>query len=755
MIRGKPIPGFMVQSMREAGQTLKPWWHVYLDNFCVGQRVARENHEDIEQGNILHSSAEAAWQRAGIISSKKKRVVEANEVEELGALVNGSGKTLGISGTRLFKLLLTTFYVIGEPLLSRKSLQILAGRWVHALQFRRAGMTTLEHVWQFISKKKVGSKVSYQVRRELLQLCCLAPLLNTSLDASIAKVITASDASERAGAVGIARELRTEGIDFGRAMKLAPQEPGNAPILVISLFNGIGGCYRCYDIIGIQPAGMIAVECHGPANRIVSRRWPGAKLVKDVKLVDEEMVRGWALEFPEVLEVHLWAGFPCTDLSAVRAGRKGLQGPASGLFYEIPRITSLIKSKFGAHVVFKRTVENVASMDRDACTEISWELGTLPYMVDSADCSLMRRPRLCWTTETLEESVTGLAVTQESHWKRLWTEAPAVGSAAWIEDGWSWPGENEGTLLPTAMKSIPRYAPPMKPAGLARCDKATRDRWQADSFRFPPYQYGASFVFHKDHKWRLVSASERELIMGYGFNHTQLAYSASEIKRDPIAYEDERASLLGDSFSIHSFSIVAAAMCRRWLPRVSFQHLCDRMGLAPGYRAPIRLKATISRSLQYGTLGLNWSPHVDVESINRELLARVNHTGSDVRIASGQIMNPKAYPRQSVCASWFKWEHLFRRIWKTADHINTLEMRAILLALRYHITHLHACNMRVFHITDSYICMSIVGKGRTGSTKLRWTLKQISSLLLAFNLYLILGHVESSENPTDDATRSL
>jgi hypothetical protein len=51
--------------------------------------------------------------------------------------------------------------------------------------------------------------------------------------------------------------------------------------------------------------------------------------------------------------------------------------------------------------------------------------------------------------------------------------------------------------------------------------------------------------------------------------------------------------------------------------------------------------------------------------------------------------------------------------------------------------------------------MSILGKGRTGSKQLAAILKMVNALLLAHGLQLILGHVESTQNPTDGASRAM
>ena len=117
-------------------------------------------------------------------------------------------------------------------------------------------------------------------------------------------------------------------------------------------------------------------------------------------------------------------------------------------------------------------------------------------------------------------------------------------------------------------------------------------------------------------------------------------------------------------------------------------------------------------------------------------------------------MNPKAHPRQSIEAKWWDWEHLFKFRWEHKEHINCLELRSIHRALMYSISHLKCVNCRLFHVTDSYICMSIIGKGRSGSRFLNRILKVFNANLLAHGLTMILGHVESTENPTDNASRA-
>ena len=106
-------------------------------------------------------------------------------------------------------------------------------------------------------------------------------------------------------------------------------------------------------------------------------------------------------------------------------------------------------------------------------------------------------------------------------------------------------------------------------------------------------------------------------------------------------------------------------------------------------------------------------------------------------------------------ADWWEWLPSFKVRWQMKQHINVLELRSILLSVQYHISHFKSINLRVFHVTDSYVCMSIASKGRTGSVQMNRVLRKLNALLLAHGLYLILGHVESTMNPTDGASRSV
>ena len=517
----------------------------------------------------------------------------------------------------------------------------------------------------------------------------------------------------------------------------------------MSLFNGIGGCFRAYDLCGVIPEVLIAYDTHKPAHRVTSRRWPQAVLYQDVRQLTKKVMRGWLWKYPGILMIHVWAGFPCVDLSRVKHNRKNLAGSDSGLFWEVVRILRELRQVFGIRMELRFIIENVSSMDQAAEAEISAVLGTKPFLVNSISGVPLQRPRFCWTNVDCHLPLEGTFLEQGDRFTLVNMDHEYPDAAQWLEPGCEL--EDPNTVFATCMKAIRRRQPPPMPAGINRCNSDDLKRWQADDFRFPPYQYQSRFLVWKQQKWRLLDADERELLSGFGWGHTKLCMPASEIKKDPQAYEDERKSLIGDSFNMISFVYFAAQACRKFLPaELTYHMLWSRMGLAPGYCAPLFLEAPIQRRLFYGAYP-NGSE--TAEALHRGLLRRINHTGSDIRVTSGQVVNPKAFPRQSVCADWWKWTPVFAARWARTDHINNLELRAIIQAVRWRISHHKETDMRILHVTDSYVCMSVISKGRSSSKMLQFLLRRLAAELLAFGLLLILSHVESSENPTDEQSR--
>ena len=96
-----------------------------------------------------------------------------------------------------------------------------------------------------------------------------------------------------------------------------------------------------------------------------------------------------------------------------------------------------------------------------------------------------------------------------------------------------------------------------------------------------------------------------------------------------------------------------------------------------------------------------------------------------------------------------------RRSWAWRDrvHINLLESRAILCALRDRAR--RGTSIRFVHGVDSFVSLGAMVKGRTSSTRLLPLVKQSAALQIAFDLYPSFLFCPTRLNTSDDPTRSV
>ena len=234
-----PLPPWLVGVVETATREQKAWYHVYLDNFCA-MEIRDGTSASSSLGAAFHQFLEDAWKSEGVLSSEKKKVSEADRVQELGADIDGCSGRFGPSLERLLKLVQTTLVVIAKTRLRKKWVQVVVGCWVHVMSFRRPGMVLLDWVWKYLAASQTSVVLENRVRGELWGCCCAIMVLHTSLRAKVSAVTTASDASMTGGAVGMSDTLEEPGREFANIDRLLPQGALRIPVLVISLFNGVG-----------------------------------------------------------------------------------------------------------------------------------------------------------------------------------------------------------------------------------------------------------------------------------------------------------------------------------------------------------------------------------------------------------------------------------------------------------------------------------------------------------------------------------
>jgi hypothetical protein len=100
-----------------------------------------------------------------------------------------------------------------------------------------------------------------------------------------------------------------------------------------------------------------------------------------------------------------------------------------------------------------------------------------------------------------------------------------------------------------------------------------------------------------------------------------------------------------------------------------------------------------------------------------------------------------------------RWRELASHPWRTPEHINALELRAILLALHWALSYRRACATRILLLVDSLVAHGVLWKGRCHSPALLLIARKIGALLLASGIQLCPGWIPSECNPADAPSR--
>ena len=254
--RSSSVPAWFAQ-VTEAASAQRAWWQIYLDNFMSGE-VADERTKGINLE--LQELAMGAWSSSGVLTAQDKQVLNKPEVIELGIRIDGTHALLGCSPERLLKTCYATIFHLRNSIWSKKEAQIILGRWIFILQFRRAGMSCLSRAWETVEKPWPSPADRELLNSELATLLCLGPLLQTDLSSSYDGQVTCSDASGSGGAAAVAYDLTWSGRSLVGRLSDGRLEPLKIPVLLVSLFNGIGGCFRLYDVLGLEPQGRLSVD---------------------------------------------------------------------------------------------------------------------------------------------------------------------------------------------------------------------------------------------------------------------------------------------------------------------------------------------------------------------------------------------------------------------------------------------------------------------------------------------------------------
>ena len=308
----------------------------------------------------------------------------------------------------------------------------------------------------------------------------------------------------------------------------------------------------------------------------------------------------------------------------------------------------------------------------------------------------------------------------------------------------------QGEKLPTFTTSRPQTAPGARPAGLQHCDRASRRRWEENSYRFPPYQYKAeNCLANRQGELRTPSIIEREACLGFPIHYTAACRPKSN--RQDAAYTDDRLTLLGNTWNVSVAAWLLSQLgsvlgiCNDLTP----QAICE--ATRPGGSS--KLQGLLFRP-PFGPIrggAGNPSEH----RLVKKLCGLTSMKGEDLLLQAPTDPVVKSQRlRVSIPGGMWRWKDVTGWLWHAnPEHINALELRAVLTALRWRVLKQSNRGMRLLHLIDSLVCLHALTRGRSSSRKLRRILCKINALLLAYNLHPTWGYINTKLNPADRPSR--
>ena len=145
------------------------------------------------------------------------------------------------------------------------------------------------------------------------------------------------------------------------------------------------------------------------------------------------------------------------------------------------------------------------------------------------------------------------------------------------------------------------------------------------------------------------------------------------------------------------------------------------------------------------------------ERLSQALVAayirRQEYRGSDVRLDLGSLYRPDSFPRGSIQANRWRWHTATAYRFRITEHINCLELRALVQGLEWRCRKACFGDCRALHLTDSQVALAVAVKGRSSSRALNRLLKRYAALQIGSGVYPLLAWVESEDNPADEPSR--
>eukprot|EP00438_Fugacium_kawagutii_P023978 Skav204023 [mRNA] locus=scaffold229:88479:92291:+ [translate_table: standard] len=729
-----------------------PTWRVYLDNYDSLERVEAtqvvECREHTPAGILALRQEYEHW---GIPRNAKKGVVRSSLTEMQGAMVDGQRGVAYPRDSKLVKYAGLALQLCQESFAGQRAWQVVCGGLVYFCMFRRPLLCSLNRVWSHIesynSSRRHKQSTPADCKLEVLRFLGMLPLARLDFRLDMHGAVTCSDASTLGGGACVSTGLSALGgiVSAGKLRGEVPEACPEMSVLSIGLFDGIGALRVALDCLPVSVCGHISVESNPVAQRVVEGNFPGTVTVNSVEEITDDMVISWAGKFSQCSMVLIGAGPPCQGVSGLNASRKGaLKDLRSSLFVHVRRVRDMVSRRFTWCPVHS-IMESVSSMDVSDREVMSDSFGSDPYLCDAKHISWCNRPRLYWMTWELV-AMDGVDI-QHSGQVPVVVLSPRQPLEEVTKSGWQ--KVDQSSCYPTFTTSRPRERAGYKPAGVHQCTLEELQRWHEDAFRFPPYQYRTCHcLVSSSGSYRLPDCEEREVMLGFPVGYT--ANCMGKQQRKTVDFTDARLTLLGNSWCVQVVAVLLGQLFSH-LGWFHFKGPCEVLRACKAGTHTLAQGRLLRRPLNLSHASSSVSPYVLACKLGNMLSLK----GEDILLStptSGLVKFQRL--RASVPGKLWRWRVIAGWRWRnTGDHINSLELRAILTTFKWRLEHCQHFNCRMIHLTDSLVCLHALARGRSSSRKLRRVLAKLNALVLVSNVQPVWGYIHTDDNPADKPSR--
>ena len=184
-------------------------------------------------------------------------------------------------------------------------------------------------------------------------------------------------------------------------------------------------------------------------------------------------------------------------------------------------------------------------------------------------------------------------------------------------------------------------------------------------------------------------------------------------------------------------------------PAAACEWLREQLGQTTARLAEKEMQHRVAEQLSAWVQSME--PGLELQHLH-SLLRFCDHRGSDVRLWSGDAARI-SYQQAPYPAFRWRWNMLAAYPWNEEQHINVLEVAAVVNLVKLISNRESMVARRVFVVVDSLVAGSVIPKGRSSSRRLNRQLRQLAGYLLASDAYLIISGTVSCWNWSDAPSR--